>query len=412
MDTRAAGFCALDFGTSNSVLVVRESEDNVTFLREKSLLLFPDDLRPEYSTGNRALSLYEASGGRGRLLRSLKSLLPHQSFEGSRIGGSFRTLEHLLTLFLADLRERASNGLGRQIRGVVLGRPVRFSPIEEAERLAEERLLISARAAGFDEVKLVMEPVAAAAAYRRSLTDRELTLVADLGAGTSDFSVARLEPVSLGSEIGALVLSNSSVSLGGDDIDGLIMWHKVTEYLGRGTKYYSNHKWLDVPARVFRDLCERETLAFLLGGRTRDDLNFFIQHARNPEGLRRLAQVIDYNLGDTIFRELESSKIQLSDAEDVVINIRGGVWRLDERITRSELSGWLEEIETSILQCLDEVLRTASVRPADFDSVILTGGSSLIPAIRNLFIKIFGKEKLRSSDPFDSVALGLLELIP
>jgi hypothetical chaperone protein len=412
MNDIAGEFCALDFGTSNSVLLVRSLTGQVKALREKSLLFFPDDNSARYEVGNRALAAYEEHGRRGRLLQSLKSLLPHTSFEGGRIGGDWRTLESLLTLILAYLRESASRQAGYDLKKVVLGRPARFSTSMREERIAEERLKISAIAAGFNEVRLILEPVAAAAAYQTTLSKPELALIADLGAGTSDFSVARLEPTLAGSLRNSTILASSGLKLGGDEIDGLVMWHKLTHYFGRGTKYKSGDNWLDIPVRIFRDLCHWDKLSFLRGGDTRHFLDGFIRKSKDPEGLRRLALLIDRDLGYGVFRAIERAKISLSISDSATIVFHEDGLQINEKTTVVELRGLLEDFEGKILSCLAEVLHAASVEAAEIETVFLTGGTSLFPVVRGIFAKAFGAEKLRSGDPFDSVASGLLELAP
>jgi hypothetical chaperone protein len=286
--------------------------------------------------------------------------------------------------------------------------------LAQEEHLAEERLRISAAAAGFEDIQIVFEPVAAAAAYRRGLSQPEVALIADIGAGTSDFSVARLEPTSLGSWDQSRILASSGVQLGGDNIDGLVMWHKLTHYFGRGTKWESAGKWLDVPARVFRDLCQWHRLSFLRDGKTRDDIDTFIRRSANPEGLIRLGRLIDRDLGYGIFRSIESAKMMLAStstsASVIMFNEEG--LHIDQTMTLNELREWLGEFEAKILSCIEDVLRAAGLGPGEINSVFITGGTSLLPPIKKLFANKFGDEKLKMGDPFDSVALGLLELAP
>jgi hypothetical chaperone protein len=356
------------------------------------------------------MTLYEEQGRKGRLLQSLKTLLPHTTFKGSMIAGRWRTLESLLTLILAYLRETASRRAGRDIRKVVLGRPARFSTVDKEERLAEERLRLAAAAAGFDEIRLVLEPVAAAADYQKSISRPEIALIADLGAGTSDFTVARLDPAAASLDR-LQVLASSGVRLGGDNVDGLVMWHKLTRYLGRGTKWNSGQEWLDVPVRIFRDLCQWEQLSFLRTSRTRDDLDTFIRRAADPAGLRRLAILIDRDLGYGVFRAIESSKIGLAaGSSPITFNDEG--LAIDQELTLGEMREWLADFEAKTLACVTEALRSAAVASDAIETVFMTGGTSLLAPVADLFARTFGAGKLRPGDPFNSVAQGLLELAP
>jgi molecular chaperone DnaK (HSP70) len=95
-------------------------------------------------------------------------------------------------MFLAAMRERAAAHFRADVRRVVLGRPARFSEDDAADALAERRLEEAARLAGFDEVFFCEEPVAAAYDFAEALDQPRFVLVADLGGGTSDFTVVRL----------------------------------------------------------------------------------------------------------------------------------------------------------------------------------------------------------------------------
>jgi|CXWL01.1.fsa_nt_gi hypothetical chaperone protein len=403
-------FCGIDFGTANSVLFVTDGDGKVRVVREKSVIFIPDSGAAGAVVGTRAVEAYEQSGREGRLLQSLKSILPYTSFKGSWIGGTWWTIESLLALILTHLRAVASEIAGETVSGVVLGRPARFAVVAEEERLAEERLRKAASLAGFEDVRLVLEPVAAAAAYRRSLARPERVLVADLGAGTCDFSVAELVPGAAWAS--SRVLGNAGVRLGGDNVDGLIMWHEWTPYLGRGTTFESSGKWLDVPARVFRDLCEWERLSFLHDGQTRRDLDLYCRKSRSPAGLRRLIHLIDRDLGYAVFRSVERAKIALaeSDTTKIDFDVDGLVRHAELGVT--ELEEWTGDFRARLLTAARQAMADAGIELASLDSVFLTGGTSLVRPVVRSFAEALGAVKLVRGEPFDSVAAGLLELAP
>src|SRR5262249_4112135 len=143
-------------------------------------------------------------------------------------------------ILLRDLRREAEAQLGDLGRRVLVGRPVVFAGAESAEdeELAIDRLTQAVKSAGFDEVRFEREPVAASYRFSQRVDRERLVLIADLGGGTSDFSLVRLGPPRSGStEIRAEFLGTSGVAVGGDAFDGRIVRNAVSPALGRGTEY-------------------------------------------------------------------------------------------------------------------------------------------------------------------------------
>ncbi len=193
---------AIDFGTSNSLLcgVTARAVDAPLALDAaaadpsvfRSILFFSET--NQWHFGAEALERYVAEGMRGRFLRSLKRFLPMPSFEETRIGSRAVKLEELIGVFLREMRLRANQHYGTDVRRALFGRPARFAENDENDALAEERLGAAAQFAGFDEVHFCPEPIAAAYDFRSRLSEPKVVLVADFGGGTSDFTVARLTP--------------------------------------------------------------------------------------------------------------------------------------------------------------------------------------------------------------------------
>src|SRR5262245_36769391 len=193
---------AIDFGTSNSLLcgVTPRAVDAPLALDAaasdasvfRSILFFSES--NEWHFGAQALERYVAEGMRGRFLRSLKRFLPMASFEETRIGSKPVRLEVLIGIFLREMRLRANQHYGVDVRRALFGRPARFSESDENDALAETRLEAAAEFAGFNEVHFCPEPIAAAYDFRSRLSEPKVVLVADFGGGTSDYTVARLSP--------------------------------------------------------------------------------------------------------------------------------------------------------------------------------------------------------------------------
>jgi len=377
---------------------------------EKSLLLFPTESSPAPVAGTRARTQYEEAGHRGRLLQSLKTLLPQASFKGSTIGGRWWTLETLLSEILVDLRRKASRSAGTEIWDVVLGRPVVFGSNAEAEKTAVERLQLAAMGAGFRAVRLEYEPVAAAAAYGVGSVSDETVLIADLGAGTSDFSVARVGPGKGDAGHRCEILANHGFRQGGDNVDGAIMWHALTEHFGRGTQYESGGKPLDVPNRIYRDLCRWDRVSFLRDTDTWDSVRLFLRTAEEKEGLERLLSLIAKDLGYGVFRAVEKTKIELAERDASKLKLEDEPIAVEIEVSIDHLREWMAPFLGEIRDGVEETLRRASVDSAAVDRVVLTGGSSLLRPVRELFGEITMPDRLIAAHPFRSVADGLFEL--
>lgn len=251
----------VDFGTTNTVVALSRngvvSVLPIGFQGKKSvpsILFFPLD-HGGYWIGDEAIQMYVSSGMRGRLMQSIKMLLPDLSFEGTEVSGfGYCSLENLISLILQEIKSRCDLLVGENVTSVVLGRPGRFSDNDEEDKSAEERLRMAAKMAGFEEIHFQREPVAAAFHYETSLEKDELALIADLGGGTSDFTLAHLSPDKRSERNRSdAIVGTNSVSFAGDEFDSAIMWHKITPYLGADSKVQvSPGKWLDIPAHYLR----------------------------------------------------------------------------------------------------------------------------------------------------------------
>jgi hypothetical chaperone protein len=188
--------CGLDFGTSNTTLGTIEGQSPVLVALEAQHTTIPSAMFYELDSavliGRRAIEAY-VEGAPGRLMRSLKSVLGTSLIdETTRLGRERISFHDVIAYYLGAVKRRAEQTSGRELREVVHGRPVHFvDNAPDADRKAEQTLRTIARG---DEVTFQFEPIAAALDYERQITSEELALIADIGGGTSDFSIARLGP--------------------------------------------------------------------------------------------------------------------------------------------------------------------------------------------------------------------------
>lgn len=402
--------CGLDFGTSNSVITLTDTRTRKELFTysANSILYFPDNENNTCYIGAEAQSKYVEDGMTGRLLKSVKTLLKQDDFLFTWIGGKKMTPDQLVTYIIRHLKEKAEAFTGTTLTDVVLGRPAVFSENPKQEKVAVTRLLAAARNAGFTHIRLQLEPIAAAFTYEQTLTRPETVLVADLGGGTSDFTIVHLAPNKAGkAQREEDIIAHGGVYIGGDLFDSEIMWHKVTPYLGRGVLYQSYDKQIEVPNTLFRELRNWEKSFLLKSSKARRAMDNFYVFSGNDQRIDNVRTLVDNNYVYSLFKKIEKSKIALSSVSETSIHFSEQNIYIDEpfRINEFEtiIGKHIQEIEIYVTTLLQQAGYDAS----QIDSVFLTGGSSLALPVRNMLCKLFEESKLRQGDTFNSVAYGL-----
>ncbi|MCC6620829.1 MAG: Hsp70 family protein [Deltaproteobacteria bacterium] len=417
----------IDFGTTNSALAVAgddgpprvatfslHGEATTTF---RSLLYFEEEGewvggRPAPWIGPRAIEQYLATDGEGRLMQSMKTFLASRVVKGTTVLGHDFPLERLVALIVEGLWRGASERMGlTRPRTLVAGRPVRFagSDGDDGDRHAEARLRAALSMAGFDDVELVLEPVAAALHYEGGLARDETVLVADFGGGTSDFCVLRVGPSYRYSGADReRILGTRGVGVAGDDLDARIVRHVVAPALGAGTMYRSQMgNVLEIPPGIFDKLERWNELSFLKSRRNIDMLLGYLRTAREPDRIRALIHLVEHNLGHRLYRTVEAAKVRLSSADEATIELVDGPLVVRGRLTRADFERWIAPELDALARCVDALLADVGLASDAIDTVFLTGGTGQVPAVRRLFAERFGEERLRTGDFLTSIASGL-----
>jgi len=420
----------IDFGTTNSALAVvgddggmnvaRWSADGDTTSVYRSLLFFEEGAdwirgRPPCSTGPEAIEQYLWTGGDGRLMQSMKSFLASRHMLSTSVFGRDFKLEELVAEVVRGLWTSAANGLGlapdSRPDHIVAGRPVTFafSNGSEDDAFAEGRLRKGFALAGFDQVDFVFEPVAAAVHYEAALDRDETVLVADFGGGTSDFCLLRVGPGFRDAPTDpARVLSTGGVGVAGDAFDARIVEHVVAPALGRGSRYRSQSgKLLEIPGTLFKALGRWHDLSVLKTPRNVAKLDGYRRMAEEPEKIDALCYLVEADLGYAMYREVQAAKVRLSQEPTTAFAFEAGDVTVEATIERNAFDTWIAPELTQIASALDATLGTAGITVDAVDTVFMTGGTALVPAVRQIFADRFGDDKLRSGDYLTSVASGL-----
>jgi hypothetical chaperone protein len=293
----------------------------------------------------------------------------------------------------------------------MVGRPVRFvgAEKEEDDTYALSRLRQAFAAAGFDRVDFELEPVAAAYAYESTLDHDELILIGDFGGGTSDFSLLHVGPgVRKRGRAPQDLLGNSGVALAGDAFDARIVRKLVSPALGSNSSARSMNKLLPaVPAWIYANLERWHYLSFLRTSNVMEILKTARLRALEPEKLEALITLIEEDLGYHLHQAVQKVKFKLSHTEDAEFHFRDGSMDISIAVTRDAFESWIAEELRAIEQSVDSLLETSGISRGQVDRVFLTGGSSLVPAVRRIFEMRFGEHRIRTGNEFISVARGL-----
>ena len=405
----------LDFGTTNSVLSIydEDKKEIIKTIRIPSLIYFPGNLggkTENYVVGEQAITAYLEDGMKGRFIKSIKQILSRSSFIETRIQNKRYNAADLVAIILKDLKARADKIIGFDCKKAVIGRPVFFND-DDAQKntLAQTRLSKAVEKAGFDQVRYQFEPIGAAFAYERTMLKKEKVLVADLGGGTTDFTYLELDPTKANStDRRKDMIASGGIYVGGDSFDSAFMWEKGTPYFGKDTMFQASPgKMLKVPMSLFENICSWDKMNFFNSLRIKTSLQDYYHYSNNNEKFKNLLTLLDNNLGYSVFQSIEKTKIALSESDYSTFHYSNMGIEINELISMESYHAVIKKDLSRIANYLDKFLLDNNIQAEDVDSLFLTGGTSMVKAVKQLFKDKFPKVKINSGDSFTSVAKGL-----
>jgi hypothetical chaperone protein len=409
----------IDFGTTNTVVAIAkpgEAVRAITFRDDReqsdiyrSVLCFEQFAASrsevEASAGLKAIRAYLTSAYETRFIQSFKSHVASAIFDETRIFGRGYKFEDLLSTFIR-LSVRDADGQLADLGGrVVSGRPVAFVGAAPDEALAVHRYGEAYRRIGIRDPVYVYEPVGAAYYYAQRLKSDALVLVCDFGGGTSDFSLIRFERGGTG--IGAIPIGHAGLAVAGDNFDYRIIDAVVSPLLGKGTQFKSIDKILPIPQHYHARFARWHQLAMLKTPEHIRELERLQRTSLSPDKIATFLDIIRNDWGFNIYRAVSDTKVRLSSASTATFVLRLGKLDIKREISRRDFERWIAYDIARIEQTVDHLLQTEGVPVEEIDSVFLTGGSSFIPAVRNVFETRFGAHRLADGENFQSVAFGL-----
>ncbi len=407
----------VDFGTTNSVISVLDPDGSAETVRLpfgaveldviRSVLCFWNDGAQDrivlrHAVGQAAIEAYLDDPLESRLMMSLKSYLAQASFVETRVFGRVFTLESLIGLFLTGiLPKRASQPADALL---ISGRPVRFAGDSPDDVLGEKRLRAAYGEAGWTTIGTALEPEAAGYRFVRGLGAPATVLIGDFGGGTSDFSVLRFDP---DGEHRVRALGHSGIGIAGDTFDYRIIDHVVSPRLGKGSTYKLFGTDLPVPPEYYSGFARWHRLSLMRTPKMLRDIEAVARSAQHPDRLRALLRLVRDELGYALYRAVSGVKAELSRAEGARLSFSHADFAIEETITRAAFERWIAPDIARIGATVDLALAEAGMTEAGIDRVFLTGGTSLVPAVRGLFTDRFGSQRVTGGGEFVSVAEGL-----
>ena len=410
----ADGILGIDFGTSNSAIAWASPQGKSQLIPlEGDALAMPTAVfynAEENSThfGREAITHY-LEGTEGRLMRSLKSLLGSPLLmETTVINNQSVNFSDIITTYLAELRKRAAQHLGTAPTRLVMGRPVHFVD-DDAERdtQAENSLRQAAQAIGFTDISFQFEPIAAALDYEQRLTRETTVLVADIGGGTSDFTVVRLGPERMHKTNRADdVLATTGVHIGGTDFDQKLSLGQIMPLLGYG-HFGSDSR--EVPNRVFFDLSTWHLINWQYQPKAIAQAKALQTNYTDTRLHDRLMRVLTERYGHHMAHDVEQAKIRCSQTDaNTRIDLSYVEADLAASLNATDLHMHLVQLLANTVACARECVQRAGLKNSKPDAIYLTGGSSALRTFQESLQAEFAGVPLVEGDLFGGVASGLV----
>ena len=403
--------CGLDFGTSNTTLGTLVADAPALTELEAGHTTIPSAIfySPDTAVliGRRAIETY-VEGAPGRLMRSLKSVLGTVLIdETTKVGRERASFRDVIAYYLGVVKRRAEQAVGHELRNVVHGRPVHFvDNAPEQDRKAEQTLRDIARGIGFDDVTFQFEPIAAALDYERQISDERIALIADIGGGTSDFSIVRLSPkLHRKADRTSDILANDGVRIGGTDFDRQLSLGVVMPLFGHRSQM--KRAGVSAPSSYFHDLATWSTINSMYDQKVIAQVRQVRYDAAEPELFDRLVRVLDEQRGHTLAMEVEGAKIALSDQRKAAIPLEWVEPGLSSSVVRGDLVNHTGQLAERIAARINVCLKQARLTADDIEAVFLTGGSVQLAHVRNAIIKSVPNAQIIEGDTFGAVGKGL-----
>jgi hypothetical chaperone protein len=350
-------------------------------------------------------------------MRSMKSILGSDLLERHTDVGGGRSAKYadVVAGYLKRLKKLAEAHQGKTLTHAVMGRPVFFvddDPARDAQAQAD--LEAAARAVGFSEVAFQFEPIAAAFDYEQQAQAEQLVLVADIGGGTSDFSLVRVGPGRMKRpDRRDDILAHHGLHVAGTDFDRRVALDGPMRALGHGALGPARPDGppREVPTGITFDLATWHLINTCYTPSVLAEMRQRRTFYADPAQHRRLMTVLEDHLGHHLAELAESGKITLggtgNSADPHDFNLTLIEPGLHWPYTRGQMQQALASDVAAIAGAAVHTARLAGVPPEGVDALYFTGGSTGLSMLREAIAAQFPTAVQVQGDALASVGQGL-----
>lgn len=369
----------IDLGTTNSVVAIMEGSEvkvipnaegnrltpSVVAFTDKGEVIVGEPARRQAVTNPRRTvsSAKRFMGRRHAEVKSEEKMVPYEvvgadsEYVKIGIGDKQYTPQEISAKVLRKLKEAAESYLGHRVSKAVITVPAYFN---DAQRQATKD---AGQIAGLEVARIINEPTAAALAYGLDKERDHKIAVFDLGGGTFDVSIMEVASTGEGdqqSKVFEVIATSGDTQLGGDDFDEALVNYVADQF--------KKDNGIDLRS--------------------------------DPMSLQRLQEAC------------EKAKKELSSVPETDLNLpfitadASGPKHLQMKITRAKFEELIDSLIERCRKPLLQALEDAKLKPSDIDEVVLVGGSTRVPKVREIVKKIFGKDPHQGVNPDEVVAVG------
>ncbi len=353
--------------------------------------------------GQAAFDEYLAMPEEGYFIKSPKSFLGSSGLPPNAIA----FIEDIVTAMMIQVKRQAEMNTSDAITHTVIGRPVNFQGVnsQESNRQAEAILSAAAKRAGFKHHEFLYEPLAAGIHFEASLEQDATVLVVDIGGGTTDCSMVRMGPTYKDKDDRTQdFLAHTGERIGGNDLDINLATYELMPLLGMGSLKKND---LPVPTQVYwkaMSINDLSAQSVFYSQETQYQLEQLKRDAQQPDLIQRLINMREDKQNYQVVRTAENTKIDLSDAEQVTVDLGFIETGLSQEVNREGFSEAIKRPLEGMLALMSDAIAQAGEKP---DLIYITGGSAKSPMITQAIKARIGDVEVVDGDHFGSVATGL-----
>lgn len=398
----------LDFWTTNSTIwfnnwnnaeMIKLTKDSY---EDRTVLFFNNEER-EFVVWKEAIEeqiLWES----WRLIMSPKSFLNSKEEITTIVWWKPHTLNQLITVIVSDFKNRLEKISKEEWEDILVWRPVSFhDESEQLDKLAQNRLEDSVKAAWYKNVEFQYEPIAAARSYKENSNEEENIIIADFWWWTSDFSILNLNPKEKWTKW-MKVIANNWVYVWWDLLDFKLSTKNFAKDLWFWSLQTIMWKDLEVPSQYYHMLSDWKQIDKL---RKRDvllKLQEIYGRTKNPELFKRLIEVSqEPSLWYEYYQLIENTKRELSTKNIVKKQVNIFSEPYNKEINRKDFEQMINQEVLAINKTIKETLKQSWLDASKINKIIMTWWTSLVPIVRDTVESILWKWKIINSDTFTSV---------